>query len=183
MNTKYSAKPSSLRLRAILRMVLAAFLMAGLAHPGVLLAAAPRLVDKAGTGAVMVVVVSKKGAEDYLEYAENTLKGKLKEGGLRVMNPEITEKVKKDRILWEAIKNASASALAKISTDYGADVLVRGAVSVESRERFAGSWEGTAAISMVAIDTKTGEEIEALSSDPMGSTENPAPMEDSSLAA
>jgi WD40 repeat protein len=146
-------------------------------------AEAARLADRAGAGAVMVVVTSKKGAEDYVEYAENTLKGKLKDSGLKVMNPEISEKLKKDRILWEAIKNANASAMAKISTEYGADVLVRSSVAVDSHERFAGSWEGTASLSFTAIDTKTGEEIEALSSDPMGSTENPAPMEDSSLAA
>ena len=144
---------------------------------------AARLIDKAGTGAVMVIVTNKKGAEDFVEYAENTLKGKLKDGGLKVMNPELMEKVKKDRMLWEAIKNANASALAKISTDYGADVLVRASLSVESNERFAGSWEGIASLSVTAIDTKTAEEIETLSSDPMGSTENPAAMEDSSLAA
>jgi WD40 repeat protein len=86
-------------------------------------------------------------------------------------------------MLWEAIKNANASAMAKISTEFGADILVRGTLTVESHERFAGSWEGVASLSIKVIDTRTAEEIETLGSDPMGSTENPAPMEDSSLAA
>jgi len=147
-------------------------------------ALAARLADKAGSGgAVMVVITSKKGAEDFVEYAENVLKTKLRENNFKIMNPELTQKVKKDKMLWEAIKNANASAMAKISTDYGAEVLVRGTLTVESNERFAGSWQGIASLSITAIDTKTAEEIEALGSDPMGSTENPAPMEDSSLAA
>jgi len=147
-------------------------------------AAAARLLDKVANGGnVMVIVVSKPGSEDYVEYAENALKSKLKENNFKVMNPEVTEKVKKDRMLWEAIKNANASAMAKISTEFGADVLVRGTLTVESSERFAGSWQGVASLTIKAIDTKTAEEIETLVSDPMGSTENPAPMEDSSLAA
>ena len=145
--------------------------------------AIPRLLDREGKGTVMVVFINKKGAEDYLEYAENILKGKLKENNFKIMNPEITEKLKKDRILWEAIKNANASAMAKISTEFGADILIRGNLSVESNERFAGSWEGMASLDITAIDTKTAEEIETLNSEPMGSTENPAPMEDSSLSA
>ena len=147
-------------------------------------AGAARLLDKVEAGGnVMVIVVSKPGSEDYVEYAENALKGKLKENNFKVMNPEVTEKVKKDRMLWEAIKNANASALAKISAEFGADVLVRGTLTVESSERFAGSWQGVASLTIKAIDTKTAEEIETLGSDPMGSTENPAPMEDSSLAS
>jgi len=145
---------------------------------------AARLIDRAGNDTLMVVIVSKKGAEDYLEYAENTLKERLRGSGFRVMNPEMTEKVKKDRILFEAIKNASASAMARISTDYGAGILVRGTlVSVGSTERISGNWDGTAAISLVAIDTKTGEEIEVVANDPMGTTGNPAPMEESPLGA
>ena len=155
----------------------AAFLPAGEAH-------AARLLDKVESGGnVMVLVVSRPGSEDYVEYAENALKSKFKENNFKVMNPEVTEKVKKDRMLWEAIKNANASAMAKISTEFGADVLVRGTLTVESSERFAGSWQGVASLSIKAIDTKTAEEIETLGSDPMGSTENPAPMEDSSLAS
>jgi hypothetical protein len=108
-------------------------------------ALAARLADKAGSGgAVMVVITSKKGAEDFVEYAENVLKTRLKESNFKVMNPELTQKVKKDKMLWEAIKNANATAMAKISTDYGAEVLVRGALTVESNERFAGSWQGIA---------------------------------------
>jgi len=147
-------------------------------------ALAARLINRAGSDTLMVVLVSKKGAEDYLEYAENTLKERLRGSGFRVMNPEMTEKVKKDRILFEAIKNASASAMARISSDYGAGILVRGTlVSVGSTERISGNWDGTAAISLVAIDTKTGEEIEVVASDPMGTTGNPAPMEESPLGA
>ncbi len=142
-----------------------------------------RLLDMTEKRTIMVVFINKKGAEDYLEYAENILKGKLKESKFKIMNPEITEKLKKDRLLWEAIKNASASAMVKISTEFGADILIRGNLSVESNERFAGSWEGMASLDITAINTKTAEEIEALNSEPMGSTENPAPMEDSSLSA
>ncbi len=150
-----------------------------IARPAV---AANRLLDKAGKGTVMVVFISKKGGEDYLDYAENILKERLKNSGFRVMNPELAEKVKKDRLLLEAIKNANATAMAKISTSYGADLLLRGSVGVESQEKL-GSWEGNASLSVIAIDTATGEEIETLSSEPMGTLDNPAPLEDSSVAA
>jgi hypothetical protein len=145
-------------------------------------AEAARLLDRAGKGTVMVLFVSKKGGEDYLDYAENIMKERLKNSGFMVMNPEMAEKVKKDRLLLEAIKNANASAMAKISTSYGADLLLRGSVGVESREKL-GSWEGNASLSVIAIDTVTGEEVETLFSDPMGSVDNPAPLEDSSIAA
>lgn len=146
--------------------------------------AAARLIDRADKDNIMVVFVAKKGAEDYLEYAETTLKERLRSSGFRFMNQEMTEKVKKDRLLMQAIKNASASAMAKINSDYGAGILIRGTLlSVRSDERISNNWEGRAALSIVAIDTKTGEEIEAFSSDPMGTTGNPAPMEESSLSS
>lgn len=147
------------------------------------LAGGDGLKDKAQGSTVMVLITSRQGAEDFVEYAENALKGRLKEGGLKVMNPEASEKVKKDRLLYEAIRNGNASAMAKISTEFGADVLIRGNLSVESRERFAGTWEALGSLDVRAIDMKTAEEIEALASDPMGTTENPAAMEDSSLSA
>lgn len=146
--------------------------------------ASARLIDRAGKDTVMVVFVAKKGAEDYLEYAETTLKERLKASGFRFMNPEMTDKVKKDRLLMEAIKNASASAMARINSDYGAGILIRGTLlSVSSDERISNSWEGRAALSLVAIDTKTGEEIEAFANDPMGTSGNPAPMEETSLSS
>lgn len=141
------------------------------------------LEDVPPSSTVMVAFFNKKGAEDFVEYAENIFKGKLRENKLKIMNQEMTDKLKKDRLLWEAIRNANASAMAKLSTEFGADVLIRGNISVESNERFANSWEGIASLDVKAINTKTGEEIEVLSSEPMGSTENPAPMEDSSLAS
>jgi WD40 repeat protein len=142
------------------------------------------LREMSDKGSAMVVIVSKKGAEDYTEYAEGALKERLKASNIKIMNPEITDKVKKDRLLLEAIKNSNASVMAKISTSYGAGIIFRGTLQeVSSQEKFADSWEGQAAVSLSAIDTKTGEELVALTSDPMGSPENPAPMEETSLAA
>lgn len=145
---------------------------------------AASLQEMSEKGPVMVVFVSKKGAEDYTEYAEGVLKERLKTGNVKIMNPEMTDKVKKDRLLLEAIKNSNASAMAKISTNYGAGIIFRGTLqAVSSLEKFADSWEGQASVSLSAIDTKTGEELAALASDPMGSQDNPAPMEETSLAA
>lgn len=145
---------------------------------------AATLQEMSDKGPAMVIFVSKKGAEDYTEYAEGVLKERLKAGDIKIMNPEMTDKVKKDRLLLEAIKNANASAMAKISTSYGAGIVFRGTLQkVSSLEKFTDSWEGQASVSLSAIDTKTGEELVALSSDPMGSANNPAPMEESSLAA
>lgn len=147
-------------------------------------AQAASLQDMSDKGPAMVVFVSKKGAEDYTEYAEGVLKERLKAGGIKIMNPEMTDKVKKDRLLLEAIKNSNASVMAKISTNYGAGIVFRGTLqAVSSLEKFADSWEGQASVSLSAIDTKTGEELAALVSDPLGSAENPAPMEETSLAS
>lgn len=145
---------------------------------------AASLQEMTDKGPAMVVFVSKKGAEDYTEYAEGVLKERLKAENIKIMNPEMTDKVKKDRLLFEAIKNSNASAMAKISTSYGAGIVIRGTLqAVSSLEKFADSWEGQASVSLIAIDTKTGEELAALASDPMGSPAVPAPMEESSLAA
>jgi hypothetical protein len=131
----------------------------------------------------MVLCINKKGAEDYIEYAENIFKEQFRNSGLKIMNPEMYEKIKKDRMLFEAIRNADAAAMAKVGAEFGADILVRAFISVESTEKFAGSWEGLSSVSMIAVDTKTAEEIETLFNDPMGSVENPSAMADSSLAA
>jgi WD40 repeat protein len=142
-----------------------------------------RLLSNTGKKTVMVVCINKKGADDYVEYTENIIKEQFRNAGFKVMNPEMYEKVKKDRMLFDAIQNADAEAMAKIGTEFGADILVHAFISVESMAKFAGSWEGLSSLSLKAIDTKTAEEIEALYSDPMGSVENPSAMADSSLSA
>lgn len=149
-----------------------------------LISHAASLQEMSDKGPAMVVFVSKKGAEDYTEYAEGVLKERLKSGSIKIMNPEMTDKVKKDRLLLEAIKNSNASVMAKISTNYGAGIVFKGTLQeVSSLEKFADSWEGQASVSLSVIDTKTGEELAALASDPMGSHDNPAPMEETSLSA
>ncbi len=141
------------------------------------------IVELAGKGTGLVAVVSKKGAEDYTEYAEGLLKERLQKLNFKVLNKEQADKAKKDRLLMEAIKNQSASAMAKISSEYGAAFLVRATLqSVASHEKM-GSWEGGSSFSLLVIDTKTGEEVINVVSEPMGTPDNPAPMEDSSLAA
>lgn len=142
-----------------------------------------KLLSNTGKKTVMVLCISKKGADDYIEYTENIIKEQFKNVGFKIMNPEMYEKVKKDRLLFEAVRNADAEAMAKIGTEFGADILVHAFISVASTEKFAGSWEGLSSLSLKAIDTKTAEEIEALYSDPMGSVENPSAMADSSLSA
>ena len=141
------------------------------------------ITELAGKGTSLVAVVSKKGAEDYTEYAEGLLKERLQKLNFKVLNKEQAEKAKKDRLLMEAIKNQSASAMVKISSEYGASLLVRGTLqSVASHEKM-GSWEGGCSLSLQIVDTKSGEEVINVVSEPMGTSENPAPMEDSSLAA
>lgn len=132
---------------------------------------------------IMIVITDGGKAADFVGYAENLLKKKLKQLGAAIINPAIMKKVKEDKLLWLAIQNGNASAMAKISTDYGAVVLVRGTLSVDSRQKFAASWEGTASLSLVAIDTRTAEEIVNVNSDPLGSTLHPSPIEDSPLIA
>jgi WD40 repeat protein len=142
-----------------------------------------KLLSNMGKKTVMVLCINKKGADDYIEYTENIIKEQFKNAGFKIMNPEMYEKVKKDRTLFEAIRNADAEAMAKIGTEFGADTLVHAVISVESMEKFVGSWEGLSSLSLKVIDTKTAEEIESLYSDPMGSVENPSAMADSSLSA
>jgi len=132
---------------------------------------------------IMVVLKDVGGAGDFLEYAENLLKQGVGEGGGRIINPEIMKKVKADKLLWQAIQDGNATAMAKIATDYGAKILMRGALSVNSLQKFAASWEGTASLSLTAVDTATAEEIANVTSDPLGSSLNPAPIEDSPLIA
>jgi tricorn protease-like protein len=132
---------------------------------------------------IMVVLKDVGGGQEFLEYAENVLKTAIREQGGRIINPEIMKKVRADKLLWQAIQDGNASAMAKISTDYGANILIRGSLSVNSLQKFAASWEGTASLSLVAVDTTTAEEIAIVTSDPLGSTLNPAPIEDSPLIA
>jgi len=131
----------------------------------------------------MVVLKDVGGAEEFLEYAQNALKTGIRQQGGRIINPEIMKKVKADKLLWQAIQDGNASAMAKISTDYGANILFRGSLSVNSMQKFAASWEGTASLSLSAVDTTTAEEVAIVTSDPLGSSLNPAPIEDSPLIA
>lgn len=140
------------------------------------------LAARAGKDTVMVAVFAKPGAEDYIEYADGVLKERLKSVECRIVNQQMADKLKKDRLLLEAIKNANATAMAKINSDFGAGIVIRATLqSVLSFEKL-GSWEGAASVSLTAIDTRTGEEIDTATSDPMGG-DNPAPVEESSLSA
>lgn len=132
---------------------------------------------------IMVVLKDGGGAEDFLEYAENLLKSGIRESGGKIINPAIMEKVKADKLLWQAIQDGNATAMAKIATDYGARILIRGTLSVKSLQKFATSWEGSASLSLTAVDTMTAEETVNVTSDPLGSSSNPAPIEDSPLIA
>lgn len=132
---------------------------------------------------IMIVVADTGSAGDFVGYAENLLKKGFKKKGAAIFNPEMMKKVKEDKLLWQAIQNGSATAMAKIATDYGAVILVRGALSVDTRQKFAASWEGSASLSLTAVDTRTAEEIVNVNSDPFGSTQNPSPIEDSPLVA
>lgn len=131
----------------------------------------------------MIIMQDAGNASDFVGYAENLLKKGFKEKGAAIFNPEMMKKVKEDKLLWQAIQNGSATAMAKIATDYGAVILVRGSLSVDTRQKFAASWEGTASLSLTAVDTKTAEEIININSTPFGTTQNPSPIEDSPLIA
>ena len=141
---------------------------------------AVKFKDAVGAKKIMVIIT---GVNEYAEYAENIIKEKLRETGYKLIDPEMMEKVKKDQLLWEAIKNNNATAMAKISTDFGADIVMRGNLTVESHPRFATQWEGSASINVKVIDTKTAEELLSTYSDPLGSTEYPMPVEESALVA
>jgi len=132
---------------------------------------------------IMIVIQDAGNAGDFVEYAETLLKKEFNSKGAAIFNPEMMKKVKEDKLLWQAIQNGSASAMAKIATDYGAVILVRGTLSVDTRRKFAESWEGTASLSFTAVDTKTAEEIFHAGSTPFGTTQNPSPMGDSPLVS
>ena len=132
---------------------------------------------------IMIIINDVGNAADFTGYAENLLKKSLKERGAAIINPEIMEKVKENKLLMKAIENANASAMVKIATDYGANILIRGTLSVDALKKFSASWEGAANMSLTAIDISTAEEISNVFSDPLGSTLNPAPIEDSPLIA
>jgi len=131
----------------------------------------------------MIVIEDNSDAKDFLEYAENILKKGIKSKGGKIINPELIKKVKADKLLWQAIQNGNATAMAQISTDYGARILIIGELAVESHEKFSTSYEGIAGLSIQAVDTTTAEEIANVSSSLMGTSENPAPIEDSPLIA
>jgi len=135
---------------------------------------AAKFKDAVGAKKIMVIIT---GVNEYAEYAENIIKEKLRETGYKLIDPEMIERVKKDQLLWEAIKNNNATAMAKISTDLGADIVMRGNLTVESHPRFSTQWEGSASINVKVIDTKTAEELLSTYSDPLGSTEYPMPVE------
>ena len=126
------------------------------------------------TKTIMIVFV---GPDNLTKYAESLIKEKLVQRGSRMINPEMMEKVKKDQLLWEAIRNRNATAMARISTNYGAEILIRGDLNVESHQRFAQQWGAMATLSISIIDTQTAEEI----SIPSG--EFPVLIEESELRA
>ena len=132
---------------------------------------------------IMVAFRDAGKAQDFIEYAENILKLAIKQQGGKIINPEIMKKVKEDKLLWQAIQDGNATAMAKISTDYGARVLIKGFLAVDSRQKFGASWEGSATLALNVIDTKTAEEIAYVTSTPFGSISSPAPIEDSPLIA
>lgn len=139
------------------------------------------LIKKPST--VMIILEDAGAAAEFIGYAEGLLKKSLKEAGAVVINPELMEKVKQNKLLLKAIQNANASAMARIATDYGADLLIRGTLSADVRQKFAASWEGTAALTLSAIHTATAREVANVTTDPFGTAMYPAPIEDAPLIA
>ncbi|MCL4456719.1 MAG: hypothetical protein M1147_05630 [Nitrospirae bacterium] len=145
-------------------------------------AQASGFINTVSSKKIMVVFTE---SSEYTAYAESLIKEMLQKKGCKLVDPEMVEKVKKHKYLWEAINN-DAIAMAKIMTDmteFDAEILIKGTLIVESHQRFATQYEGSASLSMRFLDTKTGRELFSVQSDPLGSTENPMPVESSPLAA
>ena len=81
---------------------------------------------------IMIIINDVGNAADFTGYAENLLKKSLKERGAAIINPEIMEKVKENKLLMKAIENANASAMVKIAKDYGANILISGTLDRKS---------------------------------------------------
>lgn len=131
----------------------------------------------------IMVIFTEKTADGLDRFAENIFKDRLRELGYKMTDPELMEKVRKDSMLMAAINNNNATQLAQLSTNMGADILIKGIISVESHKRFTDLWESSASFNISIINTATAEEIMSAYSEPMGSTSNPMPVESSELTA
>ena len=140
-----------------------------------------RFKDVAGTNKKIMLAFTGVN-DEYTEYAGSIIKEKLQGMGHEIIDPDTLEKVNKERWL-KAVINDDTDTMMQIMTGFGADILIRCKLTVESHPRFTAQWESSASLSVTVIDTKTAKELLSTSGDPLGSTGNPMPVEESALVA
>ena len=137
--------------------------------------------DVAGTNKKIILAFTGVN-DEYTEYAGSIFKEKLQGMGYEIIDPDTLEKVNKERWL-KAVINDDTDTMMQIMTGFGADILIRCKLTVESHPRFTNQWESSASLTVTVIDTKTAKEVLSTSGDPLGSTGNPMPVEESALVA
>jgi len=129
-----------------------------------------------------IMLAFTEANNEYAEYSGSIIKEKLQKMGYEVIDPDMLERVKKDQWL-RAVINNDTETMIQITTGFGSDILIRCQLKVESHPRFTAQWEGSASLNITVIDAKTAKELTSTHSDPLGSTQNPMPVEESALVA
>jgi len=132
---------------------------------------------------IAVIAKDLGGAGPHLQAIENIVVTSLKEMGLKVLNPTLREKLKKEELLEAAMQNKNATYFQNIGKKYKTDWIFYLPISAEAEQAIGRHWLGTSLVTGHIASTKTSEIFDSATSPILGTPENPTVVGGTQLEA
>ncbi|HPG30339.1 MAG TPA: hypothetical protein PLQ81_06100 [bacterium] len=121
-----------------------------------------------------VLIYDEGGSERFIGSSENEIMKAFQNAGIKMIDREQLEKLKKDDYTKAAIINSNAAAFLKIKEKYKTDILICGYLNAESSYAIGNYWSGVSFIALKFLNTSDASLLGIISSDRMGVIGNPA---------
>ncbi len=141
----------------------------------------PHPFKKGDTIAVIAKDLGNSGP--HLQAMENLVVTSLKDLDLKVVNPTVLEKLKKEELLEAAIQNKNATFFREIGKKYQTDWVFYIPISAEAQQAIGRHWLGTSLVTGHIVSTKTSEIFKSSTSPILGTPENPTAVGGTQLEA
>ncbi len=132
---------------------------------------------------IAVIAKDLGGSGPHLQAMENLVVTSLKDLGLKVVNPTVLEKLKKEELLEAAIQNKNAMFFQEIGKKYQTDWVFYIPISAEAQQAIGRHWLGTSLVTGHIVSTKTSEIFKSSTSPILGTPDNPTAVGGTQLEA
>ncbi len=132
---------------------------------------------------IAVIAKDLGGSGPHLQAMENLVVTSLKDLDLKVVNPAVQEKLKKEELLEAAIQNKNATFFREIGKKYKTDWVFYIPISAEAQQAIGRHWLGTSLVTGHIVSTKTSEIFKSSTSPILGTPDNPTAVGGTKLEA